>query len=207
MMLGAVLAGGASRRFGSDKAERVLDGQPLWRRQVEVLAAAGADPVVLIQRPDQPPRPGTECWSDGTTGAGPLRGLRAALAPAAAPWVAVLAVDMPGIDAGWFQWLRGFCAPGVGAMARHPEACEPLAAIYPAEALGAVEARLAGGDLSLQGLARELAATGRLRLIPVTAERAERAKSLNTAAAFSAWQDRRGTAGPGPGPSPIASFP
>jgi molybdopterin-guanine dinucleotide biosynthesis protein A len=207
MMLGAVLAGGASRRFGSDKSERVVDGQPLWRRQLDVLAAAGADPVVLIQRPDQPPRPGTACWRDGATGAGPLRGLRAALAPGTAPWVAVLAVDMPGIDAGWFEWLRGFCAPGVGAMARHPEACEPLAAIYPAEALGAVEARLAGGDLSLQGLARELAATGRLRLIPVTAERAERTKSLNTAAAFSAWQDRRGTAGPGPAPSPLASFP
>jgi molybdopterin-guanine dinucleotide biosynthesis protein A len=93
--------------------------------------------------------------------------------------VAVLAVDMPGIDAAWFGWLRGFCGPGAGAAAGAQGALEPLAAIYPAEALPVAAARLARRELSVQGLAKELAAAGRMSLLPVPAEYAGRVPSLN----------------------------
>jgi molybdopterin-guanine dinucleotide biosynthesis protein A len=89
-------------------------------------------------------------------------------------------------------------------MARHPEACEPLAAIYPAEALAAVEARIAGGDFSLQGLARQLAAAGRMHLISITGEEAGRLQSLNTPARFAAWREQQGTGTP---PSVQSSVP
>jgi molybdopterin-guanine dinucleotide biosynthesis protein A len=197
-MLGVVLAGGASQRLGSDKAELCFKGEPLWRRQMGVLRAAGAKRVVLVRRPSQWAPPEVECWRDGPEGAGPLRGLRAALAPALAPFVAVLAVDMPGIDAGWFRWLRKFCRPGAGAMACHPEAYEPLAAVYPAEALLAVEAHLASDDQSLQSLAWDLAQAGRMALLPLAVKGAARLTSINTPSHLEFWKRRLAAGSPDP---------
>jgi molybdopterin-guanine dinucleotide biosynthesis protein A len=74
-VLGAVLAGGQSRRFGRDKAQAVLDGRTLIDR---VLAALGPqlDRVVVCGRVMQ----GMECVADRPRpDLGPLGGLNAAL--------------------------------------------------------------------------------------------------------------------------------
>lgn len=46
-----MLAGGASRRFGSDKALATVGGEPLLVRTVRILREAGLDPVVLTRTP------------------------------------------------------------------------------------------------------------------------------------------------------------
>jgi molybdopterin-guanine dinucleotide biosynthesis protein A len=191
-LLGVVLAGGTSQRLGSDKAKLRVRGTPLWQRQMDVLREAGATRVVLVRRPGQWVPPKVECWRDGREGEGPLRGLRAALAPCVAPLVAVLAVDMPGIDASWFRWLRKFCRTGIGAMACHPGAYEPLAAIYPAEALAGVEDHLTGEDQSLQSLSWDLARAGRMSLHPVAPDTAARLTSINTPSEVDFWRKRLG---------------
>jgi molybdopterin-guanine dinucleotide biosynthesis protein A len=178
-MLGVVLAGGQGRRMGRDKAEVVVDGEPLWRRQVRVLGQAGASRIVLIRRRDQAPLDYPDCQFDVFTDAGPLAGVHAALGIAGHPWVAVLAVDMPGIDADWFRWLRGFCRPGAGAVARHAQSLEPLAAIYPAEAREEAERRLGRGEHSVRELALALAGAGRMALVDLPAEAAGKVASLN----------------------------
>lgn len=150
-MLGVVLAGGESRRMGRDKAFLEADGEPLWKRQVGVLRDAGAGRVVLIRRRGQDPVAYDDCHFDVFTGCGPLAGIHAALEIGGHPHVGVLAVDMPGIDAAWFGWLGGFCKAGVGAVARGDRALEPLAAIYPAEALPEAALRLERGGLVRPG--------------------------------------------------------
>jgi molybdenum cofactor guanylyltransferase len=187
-MQGAVLAGGDSRRMGSDKAEIPLNGEPLWRRQIRVLRDAGAERVMLVRKPGQPAPGDVAVRRDRASGAGPMAGLHAALIAASAPWVAVLAVDMPGIDAAWFRRLRGFCRPGAGAMVRHARACEPLAAIYPAEAIVEITARLGRRDLSLQRLALALAAAGRMALLPLADSERICTVSVNTAVQLKIWQ-------------------
>jgi len=187
-MLGVVLAGGESRRMGRDKAELSIAGEPLWRRQSQVLAAAGAHPVVLIRRLGQSAPAGIDCWRDLRTSAGPLTGLEAALAPQSDAWLAVLAIDLPGIDSAWFAWLRRACRPGCGAAARRGEFCEPLAAIYPAEALTEVRERLDRGARSAQELVRALAAGGRMTLVDPPAGQAGPQPNLNTAAELAAWE-------------------
>lgn len=74
-VLGAVLAGGRSRRFGSDKANAMLDGRSLIDRAIDVLAPQ-VDAVIVCGRAMSgcihvPDRPAADL--------GPLGGLNAAL--------------------------------------------------------------------------------------------------------------------------------
>ncbi|WP_137680251.1 molybdenum cofactor guanylyltransferase [Aurantiacibacter suaedae] len=79
MILGAVLAGGMSTRFGSDKALAVLDGRSLLERAVEALAQL-CDKVVIVGRTEGPETLGVECVPDTPRpGMGPLGGVAGAL--------------------------------------------------------------------------------------------------------------------------------
>lgn len=74
-LLGAVLAGGRSSRFGGDKALARIDGKPLIAHAVEALSRY-ADDVVCCGRA----WPGTATLADRPAGGhGPLAGLNAAL--------------------------------------------------------------------------------------------------------------------------------
>jgi molybdenum cofactor guanylyltransferase len=178
-MLGVVLAGGHSRRMGRDKALVEVEGEPLWKRQVGVLSQAGSGRVIIIRRRDQAPLDYPDCHFDQFEDCGPLAGIHAAMTVGGDPVIAVLAVDMPGIDAAWFEWLRGSCGPGVGAVAGNEGRLEPLAALYPAEALAEVAARLARRELSVQGLVHGLAAAGMMSIVELPPEYAVRVASLN----------------------------
>lgn len=178
-MLGVVLAGGEGRRMGRDKALVTLDGEPLWKRQVRVLRQSGAGRVVLVRRRDQDPVAYDDVRLDVFSRSGPLAGLHCALGIGRDPWVAVVAVDMPGIDPAWFFWLRGFCRAGSGAVARHALSLEPLAAIYPAGAFAAAASCLTRRDLSVRRFALELAAAGQMTVVTVPAAASGRAASLN----------------------------
>lgn len=80
-LLGAVLAGGRSSRFGSDKALAMIDGRPMLDRVIDALAPQ-VDGIVVCGRASSagyegiPDRP--------AAGLGPLGGLNAALHHAAA---------------------------------------------------------------------------------------------------------------------------
>lgn len=177
-MFGIVLAGGESRRMGSDKALMVIDGLPLWKRQVAVLLNAGAGRVVVVRRAGQEPIDHPDCALDIHPGLGPLAGIHAGLALCPDRLAAVLAVDMPGIDAGWFQWLSGQCKGG-GAAGSLDGRVEPLAAIYPADSLADATVRIERGDLSVAALANSLAAAGRMEITPVPPAYRGRLASLN----------------------------
>lgn len=181
-MLGVVLAGGEGLRMGRDKALIEAAGEPIWRRQVRVLKEAGADTVLVARRRDQQPLEGAACVFDAFSDSGPMSGIHAALAVGGSPHVAVLAVDMPGVDAAWFAWLKRLCAPGVGAAAVHDQSIEPLAAIYPGDILAEVAGRIGRRELSVRRLVEELAREGRMRLAPIPGPLAGKAASLNAPA-------------------------
>lgn len=75
MVLGAVLAGGLSSRFGSDKALAELDGHTLIALAVDALAG-WCEHVVVVGR-ETAPAPTLPDWP--RPGMGPLAGLAAAL--------------------------------------------------------------------------------------------------------------------------------
>ena len=74
-LLGAILAGGQSRRFGSDKAEALFEGQALLDHVAEALRPQVAELVVSGKQ-----WPGLETVTDlPEAGLGPLGGLAGAL--------------------------------------------------------------------------------------------------------------------------------
>lgn len=97
-----VLAGGASRRMGSDKRLLEVDGAAMLRRTIEALPV-GSQVLVVID-PARPlpadlllPVP-VQIVSDLRTGAGPLAGLEAGLTAAEQETVLVVAGDMPWLE-------------------------------------------------------------------------------------------------------------
>jgi molybdenum cofactor guanylyltransferase len=153
MVAAAVLAGGASRRMGRDKATLAVGGVEL--ASVALAAAARvADPVVLVAPEGHPARRlATRLVTD--PGLGPLAALAAALDALDTDHVLVLAGDHPGLRVELLAHLVGL-APGAEAVAcRRGPRLEPLVAVYQrAPALALARARLAeaAGDHSLAGL-------------------------------------------------------
>jgi molybdopterin-guanine dinucleotide biosynthesis protein A len=204
---GAVLAGGASRRMGRDKALVEIAGTPLWRRQCDVLLAAGAQSVVVVRHPGQTTVADDVIhrW-DLVPDAGPIAGLHAALTGAPGATLAVLAVDLPAVDAAWFHWLAGHSQPDSGAIARHADGFEPLAALYPPAALALVNEHLRAGRYSLQDLAAALVARGLLRVAALPDAERWRVANGNTPAELAAALPRPFTAAATiPPPAPPAN--
>ena len=150
-ILGAILAGGQSRRFGSDKAMALLDDRPLIEHVIAALTPQVAAIVVCGRA-----YPGQRCIRDlPALDLGPLGGLNAALALAAAEgFTAVLSVgcDLPGLPPD----LASSLASGA---ATYIQSC-PIVGLWPASLAPRLAAHLAtAADRSLRAWARAVRAT------------------------------------------------
>jgi molybdenum cofactor guanylyltransferase len=153
MVAAAVLAGGASRRMGRDKATLAVGGVELASLALAA-AARVADPVVLVA-PEGHPARRLAAAPVADPGEGPLAALAAALAALDADHVLVLAGDHPGLRVELLAHLAGLADRGEAVACRRGPGLEPLVAVYRrAPALALARARLAdpAGDRSLTGL-------------------------------------------------------
>lgn len=146
---GVILAGGASRRFGTDKAFARIGG----RRLIDASAASlrEADGIsVLLGSPERkaavaPLLPaGCVAVADDLPGHGPMGGLATALGRRPGGWVAVLAVDLPLVPSAWWAWLAGQYREGALAVVPRDGSgrWEPLAALYHGSLAGSLVAVL-----------------------------------------------------------------
>ena len=93
-LVGAVLCGGRSSRFGSDKALALVDGVPMGRLVADALRGAGADPVIAVGGTAGATL-GLPAIEDRSPGEGPLGGLSTVLSWAATGLVLVTPCDLP----------------------------------------------------------------------------------------------------------------
>lgn len=97
-VVGAVLCGGRSRRFGSDKALAPFGGSTVGGRVIAALRGAGIDPVVAIGG-TAGDELGLPTVPDRRPGDGPLAGLATALLWARRGRVLVVPCDLPLLQA------------------------------------------------------------------------------------------------------------
>lgn len=175
MILGVVLAGGQSRRFGSDKAMAQLDGHTLLARAVDLLSG-WCEHVVVAGR-ETAPAPTLPDWPRPHMG--PLGGIAAALRHAADEGYAALlsiGVDAPDLP----DDLPDLLAPAPAYLAQ-----QPVIGLWPINALGALEAILAGTSKhSMRTLAEAIGA----RAVNLPSEPA----NINTPADLAAAEKHRG---------------
>lgn len=177
VILGAVLAGGLSARFGSDKALAELDGRTLIARAVDALAG-WCEHVVVVGRP-MAPAPTLPDWP--REGMGPLAGIAAALHHARDEgYEAVLTC---GVD----SLLLPPDLPDLLAPAPACLAAQPVVGLWRPDAVEVLEAILTGeGRHSMLRFAEAIGA----RQVTL----AQMPANVNTPADLAALEDRK--AGP-----------
>jgi molybdopterin-guanine dinucleotide biosynthesis protein A len=91
-----VLAGGRSTRLGgTDKPGLIVGGQTLLAAVVSAVTSAGADQIVVVG-PQRPGAPGRVRYArEDPPGCGPVAALACGLGQVAAPFVVLLAADLP----------------------------------------------------------------------------------------------------------------
>jgi molybdopterin-guanine dinucleotide biosynthesis protein A len=174
----ALLAGGESRRMGKDKATLLFRGKALWQIQLELLRKLAPKEIFVSARTDPVWRPAdVQFVADDPPSRGPISGLAASLAQMRTKHLLALAIDMPFITEKYLTFLRSQIEARCGVIPKIEDRFEPLAAIYPQEALANFQRALSGADFSLQTLAGRLVAAGKLQVTPVTPQ--ERKLFLN----------------------------
>jgi len=172
-----LLAGGKSSRMGRDKAGLIIDGEPLWRRQLATLEATCASEILISGRAASPYAASRyPIVQDIDPDLGPLGGIVSAFELAKHSLILVLAVDLPRMTAAFLQSLL----PHSPIVPRRGERFEPLAAVYSRRCLDVFRHRLTQNQLSLQGAIRQLVERGELSVKEVNPAEAPLFDNLNT---------------------------
>jgi molybdopterin-guanine dinucleotide biosynthesis protein A len=151
---GLILAGGESRRFGSDKALHLVDGRPMIEHVYNVVTGVVGDVFISVSDPSVNTGLPAEHLPDIYPDAGPLAGMHAGLLRCRSPWLLAAACDMPFLTADVLGLLLAARTGTMGpVVARSSDGqLHPLCALYPRDMLIYVEAALAARRFALHAL-------------------------------------------------------
>lgn len=139
-ILGYVLAGGASSRFGADKALAELQGKSMLMRTVD-LASSVCKSVAVVAAAKKLEDTSVGTIADRWPGEGPLGGILTALLHAkgdsgANAWSLIVSCDMPFLTAEWLRFLaeRALVSDAEAVVPKSAHGWEPLCACWRASA-------------------------------------------------------------------------
>jgi molybdopterin-guanine dinucleotide biosynthesis protein A len=165
-VLGVIIAGGQSTRYGSPKALATVGGKRAVDHVIAALRAVVDDVVVIANDPDLAESIGVAWRSDRVSGLGPLGGFDAALRWAverACVGVLAVACDMPFLSPELLSLMadRGVSgwADAVLPSSNGPRGVEPLAAYYSVACIPAIDAAASRGDNRLIGFHADVVVT------------------------------------------------
>ena len=130
--------------WAADKATLLFGGEPLWSIQIKLLQKLDPIELLVSARTDPPWRPQDARFvADTAPSRGPLSGLAASLAHMQGTHLLALAIDMPFMTEAHLNFVLHQTEPSRGVLPMIGSRAEPLAAIYPREALPDFEEALA----------------------------------------------------------------
>lgn len=159
---GVILAGGASRRMGRDKATLLVHGESLFARVAAALGEVLPRLLIAGERPDLA-APGLVCHADLYPGSA-LGGLYTGLTAVSTAYMFAAACDLPYPDARLVRLLLDRRHGWDAVVIRSARGWEPLFAVYAKSCLEPMRRRLETGELGIQALLTEL------RVCEVTAD-------------------------------------
>jgi molybdopterin-guanine dinucleotide biosynthesis protein A len=145
-MVGYVLAGGASSRFGQDKALIEVGGKPMLARMCELLRGV-VNKVNVVAPPEKYLSIGVQTVADLWPGEGPLCGIVTALlntekSDPQREWNLIVSCDMPFLTQEWLAYLaeRALKSSAQVVLPQSAHGPEPLCACYRTDAGPALRA-------------------------------------------------------------------
>ncbi len=153
---GIIIAGGASRRLGTNKALEHIGGKALIERVIDSLVPLTSEVLVVVARRKQaaalhlPSR--LRVVTDRYPGRGSLGGIFTGLEASAEPCSLVVACDMPFLNRDLLRHLIGQSANVDAVVPRLKGQPEPLHALYSKLCLVPMQRRLEAGDLKIASL-------------------------------------------------------
>ena len=147
LISGAVLAGGRSSRFKTDKALHLWRGKTLLQHALDSLEGCAETLVVGGDYALE----GIKVYPDLEPHRGSLYGVARALELARCDRVAVTACDMPNLSPAYWDWLANLTPCDVLIPRSADGDLEPLAALYSRACLPFVQDSLERGQLKMTG--------------------------------------------------------
>ena len=155
-LVGGLLVGGRSSRFGRPKALEPLAGTTFAEHAVAALGAVAAEVHLLGDGEIPAALAGLPRLADRGDRGGPLAGVLAALAERPDRAWLIVACDQPFLSPELCRWLAGQRDPAWLAVLPRltPERIQPFPAVYEPAVRAVLEAVARGADPSLQRLAQ-----------------------------------------------------
>jgi molybdopterin-guanine dinucleotide biosynthesis protein A len=149
---GYVLAGGASSRFGADKALAKLGGIPMLEYMIDLLIKVTGDAFIVGGTREQHQGFDVDIIADRWPREGPLGGIVTALdvsakSPGKPKWNLVVSCDMPFLTAEWLRFLveRATKSTAQVVVPQSAHGPEPLCACWRTDAVETLQAAFEGG--------------------------------------------------------------
>lgn len=150
-ILGYVQAGGASTRFGRDKALVGFGGRTMLAQTTGLLASVCGE-VIIVAAEGQYPDVLVPLLADRWPGQGPLGGILTALQSSAlrgteSIWNLIVSCDMPFLTRDWLEFLcqRAERSAAQVAVAESANGLEPLCACWKTTSMPSVQAAFNSG--------------------------------------------------------------
>jgi molybdopterin-guanine dinucleotide biosynthesis protein A len=157
-----IMAGGKSRRFGSDKTLHTYRGKPLISHVYDAVSPIFESITIVADDKDKYGFLNTEVIPDVIPGLGPLGGIHSALTRTASERIFVFGADMPFINRDFISYMAEI-PDYYDAVVPQPDGYyEPLHAIYRKSCLGSIEMMISSGRTKITEL------FGQIELRPVS---------------------------------------
>jgi len=151
-MTGIILAGGESRRMGSDKALLDINGKPMIEHVLAVFAGLFRKTIIVTNTPDNYRKYGVELTGDVLDIRGSLTGIYSGLLRSGDEYNFVAACDMPFLNSRLIAYM-GEIAEGYDAVVpKYSGFLEPLHAVYRKGILPAIEEQVRKQDRRIRGM-------------------------------------------------------
>lgn len=145
----AILAGGQSRRMGTDKSFVLLNGKPLLQHVIERVSKLNLPVILIANQIEKYSGFGLPVVSDVMADTGSLGGIYTAIQHGDVNRTLCVACDMPRLNPTLLNYLLGQSSDADAVVPMVAGTAHPLHAVYRQTCLSVMQAQIMGGDLAI----------------------------------------------------------